>query len=240
MVKRTSPLLLCWFIPLLRILVKFWFRHILQKGITSSSCTVNKSGARSFAINSLAISLTCYPLICYPNICYQTHLLSTQLRSHSFAIKPHLLSSLNCFRHICYQASLAIRPICNQSSIAINNFAINHHLLSNFRLALNPYFNQFFPLKIRKKFLKILEFFILWQTLRGHGTGSFCTNLLKDSNNYLYFHQKDLGKQYTGHLQVPEIQERMQSCSCSTKGIQRTGFDCNATYLGSNKFMIAT
>ena len=52
-------------------------------------------------------------------------------------------------------------------------------------------------------------------------------NLLKDSNNYLYFHQKDLGK-------------RMQSCSCSTKGIQRTGFDCNATYLGSHKFIIAT
>ena len=145
-------------------------------------------------------TIICYQLTCYQPHLLSPHLLSEHLRSHSFAIKPHLLSSLNCYRHICYQASLAIRPFCNQSSIAINNFAINHHLLSNFRLALDPYFNQFFPLKIRKKFLKILEFFILWQTLRGHGTGSFCTNLLKDSNNYLYFHQKDLGKQYTGHL----------------------------------------
>ena len=103
---------------------------------------------------SVAISL-----LRYPNFCYQTHLLSSQLWSHSFAIKPHLLSSLNCFRHICYQASLAIRPICYQSSVAINNFAINHNLLSNFRLALDLYFYQFFsknPLKM-DKFLKILK-----------------------------------------------------------------------------------
>ena len=76
----------------------------------------------------------------YPDICYQTHLLSTLLRSHLFAIKPHLLSILNCYRHICFQASLAIRLTCYQSSVAINNLAINHHLPSNFRLALNPYF----------------------------------------------------------------------------------------------------
>ena len=120
-------------------------------------------GQRSFAIpslaiNSLAISLTCYPLTCYQLTCYQTHLLSTQLLSHSFAIKSHLLSGLNCYRHTCNQASLAIRPICYQSSVAINNFAINHHLLSNFRLALNHYFNQFFfLLKIRKKMEKCLK-----------------------------------------------------------------------------------
>ena len=118
-------------------------------------------GARSFAINSLAInsfaiSLTCYPLTFYQLTCYQTHLLSTQLLSHSFAIKPHLLSGLNCYLHTCYQASLAIRPICYESSVAINNFAINHHLLSNFRPALNHYLKQFF-LKIRKKMEKFLK-----------------------------------------------------------------------------------
>ena len=123
----------------------------------------------SLTINSLAISLTCY----------QTHLLSTQLLSHSFAIKPHLLSGLNCYRHTCYQALLAFRPICYQSSVAINNFAINHHLLSNFRLALNHYFNQFFSKNPQKngKISQNLEFFSLWQTLRGHGVGSFCSLL---------------------------------------------------------------
>ena len=124
----------------------------------------------------ICYQLTCnqphllYSFTCYPLICYQNHLLSTQLRSHSFAIKPHLLSGLNCNRHICYQASLAIGPICYQSSVAINNFTINHHLLSNFRLALNHYFYQFFR-KIRQKNGKIsqnLEFFSFWQTLRGH------------------------------------------------------------------------
>ena len=105
----------------------------------------------------ICYQLTCYPLACYQLTCYQTHLLSTHLLSHSFAIKPHLLSGLNSYRHTCYQASLAIRAICYQSSVAINNFSINHHLLSNFRLALNHYFNQFFFLKIRKKMEKFLK-----------------------------------------------------------------------------------
>ena len=104
---------------------------------------------------SVAISLQCYP-----NICYQTHLLSTQLWSHSFAIKPHLLCSLNFYRHIYFQASLANRPTCHQSSVTINNFAFNHHLPKDFQLDLNPYFQQFFPQTSAKKietFLKILS-----------------------------------------------------------------------------------
>ena len=98
---------------------------------------------------SVAISLTYYP-----NICLQTHLLSTQLRSHSFAI-------------ICYPAStaidtFAIRPICFQFSVAINNYTINHHLLQNFRLPLNPYFYHFFsPKNLRKKWKKFSTFGIL-------------------------------------------------------------------------------
>jgi len=50
--------------------------------------------------------------------------------------------------------ALAIKPTCYQSSVAINNFAINHHLPSNFRLALNPYFYQFFFAKKWKDFSK--------------------------------------------------------------------------------------
>ena len=133
--------------------------------------------ARSFAINSLAIQISCY----------QPHLLSKHLLSNSFTINSvaitlicypasfpircqllstHLLSSLTC-----YQANLLY-----QSSVAVNNFAFNHHLLSNFRLPLNPYFFHFFLLKTAKngKLFENLEFFILWQTLRGHGTGSLC------------------------------------------------------------------
>ena len=147
-------------------------------------------GARSFAIPSLAISLTCYPLTCY-----QTHLLATQLLSHSFAIKHHLLSGLNCYRHTCYQASLAISPICYQQSIAINNFAINHYLLSKFRLALNHYFNQFFfssknPQKM-KNVIKIWNSSVSGKLCMGIESARFVasskgTYLLKDGNNYTF------------------------------------------------------
>ena len=77
-----------------------------------------------FQSKSVAISLQCYL-----NICYQTHSLSTQLRTHSFAIKPHLLSCL-----ICYPASSAIRAhllsslICYQFSVAGQRWVCNIYI----------------------------------------------------------------------------------------------------------------
>ena len=108
----------------------------------------------SLAIPSFAIRTFAITFICY---------------QASFAIQPQLLSTYLLSSLTCYQAN---QQFCYQSSFAIKFSTCSRSL-----------FNQFFPLKIRKKCLKILEFFILWRTLRGHGTGSFCTYLLKDSNN---------------------------------------------------------
>ena len=109
---------------------------------------------------------------CYQLTCNQNQLLSASLAIQTFANKLiyyqlscnpiHLLSSL-----IYYPASLAIRPICYQSSDAINNFAIK------FRTSSQSLFLPFFLLKIDKKW-KNLEIFILWKALRGHGTRSVC------------------------------------------------------------------
>jgi len=90
---------------------------------------------------------------CYQLTCNQNQLLSASLAIQTFANKLiyyqlscnhiHLLSSL-----IYYPASLAIRPICYQSSDAINNFAIK------FRTSSQSLFLPFFLLKIDKKMEK--------------------------------------------------------------------------------------
>ena len=73
----------------------------------------------------------------HPNICYQTHLLSTQLQSHSFAIKPHLPSGLNCFQHICYQAmhllsgQFVINP--QQQSTILLSIIICYQILTSYQ-----------------------------------------------------------------------------------------------------------
>ena len=143
-------------------------------------------------------AIICYQLTWYPLFCNQNQLLSASSGIQTFAIKL-IYYWLSC-DHIHLLSSL----ICNPASTAIDIFAIKPHFLSG-QFAINPQLQSTillsiiicyqifdllsililtnFSLKIRKKFLKILEFFILWQTLRGHGTGSLCTNLLKDSNN---------------------------------------------------------
>ena len=123
--------------------------HLLSTHLLWASLAIPSLAINSLAKNSLAIKLICYQLSCY-------HI--------------HLLSSLIFFPASTAIDTLAIRPICYQSSVAINNFSINHHLLSNFRLALNHYFNQFFSENPQKngKISQNLEFFSLWQTLRGH------------------------------------------------------------------------
>ena len=86
--------------------------------------------SNSFTINSVVITFICYQasFVIQPQL-LSTHLLSSlNCYQASFAIKPHLLCSLNFYRHIYFQASLANRPTCHQSSVAINNFAFNHHL----------------------------------------------------------------------------------------------------------------
>ena len=69
---------------------------------------------------SFTASLTCYPLICYQFTYYLFHLLSASL-----VLRPHFHSNLTCFGHTCYSASLAIRSISYQASLAIPLFAIN-------------------------------------------------------------------------------------------------------------------
>ena len=120
---------------------------------------------------SVAISL-----LRYPNFCYKTHLLSSQLWSHSFAIKPHLLSSLNCFRHICYQASLAIKEICYRSSVATNNFDT---IIICYQLS--------FSTCSRSLYLPILKIKIV---LLPHVKEQTFLKIAI-ANNYLYFHYKD-------------------------------------------------
>ena len=180
-------------------------------------------GVRSFAINST-------------HNCNQNQLLSASLAIQTFAIKLiyyqlsgdqiHLISSL-----IYYLASTAI-----------DTFAINPKMQSIILLSIiicikfstssqSLFLPIFFLLKICKRNGKIsqhLEFFILWQTLRGHGTGSFCClKILKDINKYLYFHYKDktYNTQATYRCQI--YRNGCKACSCSTKGIQWTGFDGN-------------
>ena len=142
------------------------------------TCNQNQLLSASSAIQTFAIKLIYYQLscdhihllsslICYPaSTAIDTFTFKPQLLSSlicyqaSFAIKPHLLCSLNFYRHIYFQASLANRPTCHQSSVTINNFAFNHHLPKDFQLDLNPYFQQFFPQTSAKKietFLKILS-----------------------------------------------------------------------------------
>jgi len=134
----------------------------------------------------------------------------------------------------CYSASAALSThllssqICYQSSVAINNFAIDHHLLSNFRLPLNPYFCHFFLLKIYKENGKIfqdLEFFILWQTFRGHLLPQIKVStfwkILKTTKTRHTIHWPP-----TAYM-CQKYRNGCKARSCSTKGIQRTGLDSN-------------
>ena len=106
---------------------KYWIRSTIicyQLTFYQLTCNQNQLLSASSAIQRFAIKLIYYQLSCD-----HIHLLSSLIcYQASFAIKPHLLSSLNFYRHIYFQASLANRPTSYQSSVAINNFAINHHL----------------------------------------------------------------------------------------------------------------
>ena len=124
-------------------------------------------------------TIICYQLTCYQLTCYQPHLLSLHLLSTHLLSSSFAINSV-AFTFICYQASFAIRPqllsthllsslTCYQANLLSilrcnQQFGYQSHLRSNFRLALNHYFNQFFP-KIRGKNEKIsenLEFLSLW------------------------------------------------------------------------------
>ena len=97
--------------------VNIWYFSLLS---------ISYNGARSFAINSLAIKLIYNQLSCYPNICYLTHLLSTQVRSHSFAINLDL---------ICYQVSTAIDTFTIKPHLLLEQFSIISQLHSTFLLS---------------------------------------------------------------------------------------------------------
>ena len=111
---------------------------------------------RSTIIQTFAIKLIQYQLSCN-----HIHLLSSLIcysastAIDTFAIKP-------C---TCYRANLLLILSCNQQF---------YYKIFDFPSIL---FLPFFcPKNLQKidKNSQHLEFFILWQTLCGHGTGSFC------------------------------------------------------------------
>ena len=126
-----------------------------------------------------------------------THLKSSQLLSASLAIQTFAIKLIN-YQLSCDHIHLISSLICYPTSTAIDTFAFKPHLLSS-QFAVNPQlqstillsiiicyqifdflsiitFTFFSPKNFQKngKISQNLEFFILWQTLRGHGTGSFC------------------------------------------------------------------
>ena len=100
----------------------------------------------------------------------QNQLISASLAIQTFSNKLiyyqlscnhiYLVSSL-----IYYPASLAIRPICYQSSDAINNLAIKFWTFSQSLFL--PFFSPKNRQKKNGKISQHLEIFILWKALRG-------------------------------------------------------------------------
>ena len=151
-----------------------------------------------------------------------SHLLSIHLLSAS--LSPHLLSNSFTIN------SVAFTFICYQASVAINNFVINHNLLSNFRLALNQYFSVFFHKNPPKKWKNFSKFGILQFLANFSWAWSRLVllpqvkvqNLLKDSNNYLYFHYKDKvnNTQATySFLSIADLKKMVQSYDNMPLGI---------------------
>ena len=132
---------------------------------------------------SLAIKLICYQLswyhINFTFICYQA----------SFAIRPQLLSThllsgqllsiLSCNQQFCYQSSFAIKfSTCSQSFFSKN------------------------PQK-NGKISQNLEFFSLWQTLRGQRlpeTGVIAETMLREDSLATNVPNADLNKQRKKNL----------------------------------------
>ena len=92
----------------------------------------------------------------YPNTCYQTHLLSTQFRSHSFAIRPQLLSTHLLSSLTCSQANLLSILKCNQQFCYQSSFAIK--FLTSSQSLLLPFFP---PKNLQKKWKNFSTFGIL-------------------------------------------------------------------------------
>ena len=84
-----------------------------------------------------------------------------------------------------------------------------------------------------------MEFFILWKLCVGMEPAHFVAsskgiNLLKDINNYLYFHYKD--KAYNTQARITETDAKSVAVLQKESNEQVS----IATYLESNRFMIAT
>ena len=144
------------------------------------------------------------------------HLLSPHLLSASLAI-PSLAIKLICQQLSCYHIHLQSSLICYPASTAIATLAIKPHLLSG-QFAINPQLQStiflsiiicyqifdllsiitltsFFSKNSQKmeKFLKIWNSPVSSKLCVGMESARFVasskgTNLLKDGNNYLYFH----------------------------------------------------